>query len=45
MLRFTDKTHKEIGIEIGINEAYYFSSIFKQLEGITPSEYRRLWRG
>ena len=45
MLRFTDKTHKEIGIEVGISEPYYFSRIFKQLEGISPSEYRKLWHG
>ena len=43
MLRFTDKSIEEIGLEYGIGELNYFSRVFKKLEGISPSEFRRLW--
>ncbi len=43
MLRFTDKSIEEIGLECGIGELHYFSRVFKKLEGISPSEFRRLW--
>ena len=43
MLRFTDKSIEEIGLECGIGELNYFSRVFKKLEGISPSEFRRLW--
>ena len=41
MLRFTDKSIEEIGLECGIGELNYFSRVFKKLEGVSPSEFRR----
>lgn len=43
LLRFTDETVEAIGIECGIGPLNYFSRMFKKVEGITPSEYRRQW--
>lgn len=43
MLRFTDKSIKEIGLECGIGELNYFSRVFKKLEGVSPSEFRKVW--
>lgn len=44
LLRFTDTTIENIGVECGIGEPHYFSRMFKQIEGVTPSEYRRQWK-
>ncbi|MBQ8281065.1 MAG: helix-turn-helix transcriptional regulator [Lachnospiraceae bacterium] len=44
LLRFSDQTLEEIGEAIGIGDAGYFSKTFKKIEGITPGEYRKLWR-
>jgi YesN/AraC family two-component response regulator len=44
LLRFTDQTVEEIGLLCGIGEPNYFSRIFRQVEGVAPSEYRRRWR-
>lgn len=44
MLRFTKVSMEEIGIKCGIGEANYFSRLFRQVEGITPSAYRKQWR-
>lgn len=43
MLRFTDEKVEAIGRVCGFGEANYFSRIFKQAEGISPSEYREKW--
>ncbi|WP_026517112.1 AraC family transcriptional regulator [Butyrivibrio sp. MC2021] len=43
-LRFTDETVEEIGVRCGIVPLYYFSRIFKQIEGISPLEYRARWK-
>lgn len=43
MLRFTDMRIEEIGLECGIGELNYFSRVFKKLEGVSPSEFRKLW--
>lgn len=43
MLRFTDKSIEEIGLECGIGGLNYFSRVFKKLEGVSPSEFRRVW--
>ena len=43
MLRFTDKSIEEIGLECGIGELNYFSRVFKKLEGVSPSEFRKVW--
>lgn len=42
-LRFSDKSIEEIAAECGIGELYYFSRVFKNIEGISPSEYRKQW--
>ena len=44
MLRFTDKTVEEIGAGCGITPLYYFSRMFKQIEGVSPLEYRMSWK-
>lgn len=44
MLRFTDNTLENIGVECGIGEPNYFSRLFKKIEGMTPSEYRLQWK-
>ncbi len=44
LLRFTDMTVEEIGAGCGISPLYYFSRIFKQIEGISPLEYRLQWK-
>ncbi|MDE6947756.1 MAG: AraC family transcriptional regulator [Anaeroplasmataceae bacterium] len=43
LLRFTNKTVENIGIECGIDDVHYFSRTFKKIEGISPSEYRQIW--
>ena len=43
MLRFSDKSIEEIGLEIGIGELNYFSRVFKEVEGVPPSVYREQW--
>lgn len=43
MLRFTDETVENIGYKCGFGAPHYFSRTFKQVEGISPSEYREKW--
>ena len=43
LLRFTDKTVETIGVECGMGSVHYFSRMFKKIEGISPSEYRKIW--
>lgn len=43
MLRFTDKKLEDIGYQCGLGAPHYFSRIFKQVEGVTPSEFREKW--
>lgn len=43
LLRFSDKTVETIGIECGMGSVHYFSNIFKKVEGVAPSEYRKKW--
>jgi AraC-like DNA-binding protein len=42
-LRFTDKSIEEIAHECGMNDANYFSRVFKKVEGVTPGNFRRMW--
>ncbi len=42
LLKTTDKTVQEISMEVGFNDAGYFSRRFKAFEGITPGNYRRI---
>lgn len=43
LLRFTELSMDEIGIQCGLGTGYYFSRVFKSVEGIPPSEYRKKW--
>ncbi len=43
LLRTTDKTAEEIGIECGFGALYYFSRVFKDIEGVSPTGYREQW--
>ena len=43
LLRFTDKTIESISAECGIEDANYFSRIFKKIEGISPGAFRKMW--
>ena len=41
LLHFTNDPVSEIAAEVGIEDLYYFSRLFKKLVGISPSEYRK----
>lgn len=43
LLRYTDLPIEEIAIQCGIGDASYFNKVFKKLEGMTASQYRKLW--
>lgn len=43
LLRFTDYPIEKISQECGMNDANYFSRAFKQVEGITPGQFRKMW--
>lgn len=43
-LRFTDRSVESIGLDCGIGELHYFSRVFKQVEGISPTAFRKQWR-
>lgn len=43
MLRFTEKSVEDIGHECGLGELNYFSRVFKEIEGVSPSLYRKQW--
>ena len=44
LLRFTDLSIEKIANQIGIEDHNYFIRQFKQIEQITPNEYRKLWK-
>lgn len=41
LLALTDKTVHEIACELGYQDPYYFSRIFKKVMGVAPREYRK----
>lgn len=43
LLRFTDKTVDEVGNAVGMEDANYFSRMFRKVEGVSPREYRKQW--
>ena len=45
LLRFTDMKIDEIGQFCGIEDNSYFNKVFRKLEGVTASEYRKKWKG
>ena len=45
LLRFTDMQIEEIGRICGIEGNSYFNKVFRKIEGMTASDYRKTWRG
>ena len=45
LLRSTDMLVYEIGEAVGIPDQFYFSRIFKRIEGLSPAEYRARHNG
>ena len=43
LLRFSEKSVEEIGLEVGLGAPHYFSQTFKSVEGVPPSKYREQW--
>ena len=43
LLRFSEKSVEEIGLECGLGQLHYFSRVFKEVEGVAPSIYRSQW--
>lgn len=43
LLRYSDFSIEEIGNQCGIGDASYFNKVFKKLENMTASEYRKMW--
>lgn len=43
LLRFTDEKVEVIGYTCGLGNPNYFSRTFRNVEGVTPSEYREKW--
>lgn len=44
LLEQTDDTVSNIAKRVGFEDAHYFERIFKQIKGLTPSQYRALTR-
>ena len=44
LLKYSTASVTEIAEEVGFDELYYFSRVFKKLIGISPKEYRRLYQ-
>ena len=44
LLRFNDMTLDEIGKAVGITPGRYLSEVFKAVEGVVPSDYRKQWK-
>ncbi len=45
LLDFTDLRVNQICYNVGIDDTYYFSRLFKKVMGVSPSEYKRLKKG
>jgi YesN/AraC family two-component response regulator len=46
LLDLTDYTVKEISSSLGIEDSYYyFSRLFKKINGCSPTEYRKRKKG
>lgn len=43
LLRFTELSVEEVGERCGMPDANYFSRAFRKIEGMSPSEFRKLW--
>lgn len=40
LIAYTDKTMREISEEVGFDDYFHFSKIFKKYKGVSPAEYR-----
>ena len=40
-LDLTSDSVQDIAFQVGFNDPYYFSKVFKKTVGMTPSEYRK----
>jgi AraC-like DNA-binding protein len=45
LLYLTDMTVREVSFELGYDDPYYFSRLFKKVMGISPMQYRNQPRG
>jgi len=45
LLRNTKRKLTQIAFDVGYGDQSYFSKVFKKREGITPSQYRRAYKG
>ncbi len=43
LLRFSDHTIEQIAALCGMEDANYFSRVFRKVEGVAPGEYRKQW--
>lgn len=43
LLRFSDLSVEEIGLQCGFSDGGYFIRVFKKEEKTTPAQYRKLW--
>ena len=43
LLRFSELSIEEIAVKCGMEDANYFSRMFKKVEGISPSQFRSAW--
>lgn len=44
LLRFTEMSTGEIASICGVNDSNHFLKMFKKIEGVTPTEYRKKWK-
>ena len=44
LLLTTNLTITAIAIECGYNNSNYFQSVFKNIVGMTPGKYRKMWK-
>ncbi len=45
LLRFSELSVEQIASECGVDDPNYFARLFKKIEGISPGEFRRGWKG
>lgn len=43
-LQFTDQRIKEVALNVGISNSYYFSRLFTKVMGLSPKKYRAIHR-
>ncbi|WP_425349065.1 helix-turn-helix domain-containing protein [Galactobacillus timonensis] len=45
LLRFSDLTIEDVGKKVGITDSNYMSRMFSKIEGVSPAQYRKAWKG